>query len=308
MDTSELALSFFSILAQLAVGSFLVLSLVTWLVERKTDRDQADLASGWGWWAILAVMVAALIVSLFHLGNIKNAVLSVVNWQSAWLSREILAALVFTGLVAAYTFMKWKKVGSPSLQLAVMMLTNLTGIVLVYIMSMIYTYVRTQPAWNTPFTMLSFFNTALILGALGAGVILAANYWTVRKIDTDCQQTQCRMLRSALQGVSLGAIVLLGIELVALPLYLLNLGFNVEGGAATVRAITTQFGGLLTLRLLLGFLGAGVLAAIIYKVASKQGSERLASQMIYSAFALVLIAEWFGRFIFYTSNVGIGIL
>ena len=46
--------------------------------------------------------------------------------------------------------------------------TAATGIALVYAMARVYR-VRTVPAWDTPLTTVSFFATALLLGALGVG-------------------------------------------------------------------------------------------------------------------------------------------
>jgi anaerobic dimethyl sulfoxide reductase subunit C (anchor subunit) len=188
-----------------------------------------------------------------------------------------------------------------------MLVTGVTGMALVYIMSMIYTYIRTQPAWNTPFTMLTFFITALLLGTLGAGVILNANYQNAKKRDAECQETQCSLLRSALQGVSMGALVLLGVELIALPIYLVTLAVDVEGGVLTAQTIVSEFSGVMVARLILAFIGAGILTAIVYRVVAQQGQERLAGNLVYAAFALVLIAETLGRFVFYTSNVRIGL-
>jgi anaerobic dimethyl sulfoxide reductase subunit C (anchor subunit) len=66
-------------------------------------------------------------------------------------------------------------------------------------------------------------------------------------------------------------------------------------------------GGMLITRLVLPVLGAGVLAAIINRVVAREGQEKLAANLVYAAFALVLVAEVLGRFIFYVSNVRIGI-
>lgn len=307
MDTSELALVFFSILAQLAVGSFLVLGVVTWLAERKAGKEQADQLAGWGWWAILVVMVLALIASLTHLGNVMNAYLSILNLGSAWLSREILFALLFTGFLALLVLMKWRKIGSASAQMAVWVLGALSGIALVYSMSMIYRYIRTQPAWADFNTTLTFFVTALLLGVLGAGVILIANYLGAKKLNAECKETQCTLVRSALQGIAIAAIVFLGVELIALPVYLTNLSLDAEGGAKTASMIMTEFGSMLTVRLVLVFLGADVLAAYIFKTAANKGKEKMAGNLVYLAFVLVLVAELLGRFIFYVANVRVGL-
>lgn len=307
MDTSELALVFFSILAQLAVGTFLVLGLITWWVRQRAGSMQSDRLAGWGWWANFGVMVVALLASLTHLGNVKNAYLSILNVQTAWLSREIVFALLFTGLAGLYAFVLYRKIGSATMQTSLWLLAALMGIALVFSMGMIYTYIRTQPAWHTPYTTFSFFNTALLLGALGAGVIAAANYLQAKKLDPECRQEHCSLMQDSLKVVSIVAIVGLGLELVALPIYLTRLAVDAEGGARTLEVMVSQFNGMLILRLVLSFLGAGLLAAFIFRISTKVGKEKLIGNLTYLAFTLALIGEILGRLIFYLSNVRVGV-
>jgi hypothetical protein len=59
------------------------------------------------------------------------------------------------------------------------------------------------------------------------------------------------------------------------------------------------------MRLVLVFLGAGLLAAYLYKTAAA-GKESSIAAVTYSAFVLVLVAEVMGRFIFYATHVRIG--
>jgi anaerobic dimethyl sulfoxide reductase subunit C len=55
------------------------------------------------------------------------------------------------------------------------------------------------------------------------------------------------------------------------------------------------------------FLGAGVFGLFLYRTALSAGREKMIANLIYSAFALVLVAEVIGRFIFYASHVQIGL-
>lgn len=68
-----------------------------------------------------------------------------------------------------------------------------------------------------------------------------------------------------------------------------------------------DYGLLFALRLGLVFLGAGVLGFFVYRSASSPGRETLLGNLALAAFALVLIAEVMGRFLFYAmeSNVGL---
>jgi anaerobic dimethyl sulfoxide reductase subunit C (anchor subunit) len=61
------------------------------------------------------------------------------------------------------------------------------------------------------------------------------------------------------------------------------------------------------LRLVLVFLGAGILGLFIYRNAVSPGRERLLTGFTYSAFTAILIAEVMGRFLFYATHVRIGI-
>ncbi len=57
------------------------------------------------------------------------------------------------------------------------------------------------------------------------------------------------------------------------------------------------------LRLVLGFIGAGVLAVFLYQNASS-ADKKVLGNLAYVAFALVLIAEVLGRYLFYATRVG----
>lgn len=73
------------------------------------------------------------------------------------------------------------------------------------------------------------------------------------------------------------------------------------------RIMIGDFGVLLGLRLALVFLGAAVFGFFIYQIASAPGRERLLGNLALGAFALVLVAEVIGRYLFYATETGIGI-
>jgi hypothetical protein len=61
------------------------------------------------------------------------------------------------------------------------------------------------------------------------------------------------------------------------------------------------------MRVVLAFLGAGVFALFLYQNALSPGQEKVLGRLAYSAFALVLVAEVLGRFLFYATHVKIGL-
>ena len=63
----------------------------------------------------------------------------------------------------------------------------------------------------------------------------------------------------------------------------------------------------LVLRVVLAFVGAGVFAVFLYQNAFSPGQEKMLGNLAYAAFALVLVAEVLGRFLFYATHVRIGI-
>jgi hypothetical protein len=67
------------------------------------------------------------------------------------------------------------------------------------------------------------------------------------------------------------------------------------------------FSWVLALRVVLAFVGAGIFAMFLYQNALSKGQEKMLGNLVYSAFALVLVAEVLGRFLFYTTHVRIGL-
>ena len=306
MNTQEWALITYTILAQMSVGAFLVLAVVHYFVVRKAGVQEADRMSDRVLVAIIVTLGLGMLASLFHLGNPLNAYKAVINIATSWLSREILAGVIFAVLGVIYVALQWFKVGPAVLRTVIALLTALVGIVFVFCQAQIY-MIQEQPSWNTMATPITFYVTALLLGVLAVGAALVANCAIIQKKNPDCAEKQHDLLRSVIRWIAIASIILLGIELVVIPIYLAYLS---TGGAAALTSLGLMAGKYnlaFILRLVLGFLGAGVLALFIYRNASIAGKKRFIILHAYIAFALVLIAEVLGRFIFYATHYRIGI-
>ena len=91
MFAEEWPLMMFTLVSQLAIGSFLMLVLVRSLLTKQDPQGAAKLTNP-GFKAVGVLMVVALLLSLFHLGTPTGAYRSILNLKSSWLSREILTA------------------------------------------------------------------------------------------------------------------------------------------------------------------------------------------------------------------------
>lgn len=306
MNTQELALVTYTILAQMSVGAFVILGVINFYAQYKADEKNACEMSDRALYAIGPVLVLGVVASFLHLGNPTNAYRAVANLGSSWLSREILFTLLFMGSGAVFAFMQWRKIGEFQMRRIVALVAAVLGLALVYSMSNVY-LLDAEPAWNSVATPIAFYITTFLLGALALGVAFVVNYNYLKSKGSDANiETQSELLRTVLQGIAVASIVLLGVQLVVLPLYLSHLS---SGGAAAVESaskLTDEYGLIFALRLIFVITGAGLFMMFLYRNALLN-KERLMANFAYGAFALVLIAEVLGRVLFYAIHVRIGL-
>jgi anaerobic dimethyl sulfoxide reductase subunit C len=306
MNVSEWSLIIFTILGQMAVGAFLVLGVVHFFAVRKAGVEEADRLSDRALLAIGVVMILAFLASLLHLGNPFNAPLAVTNLATSWLSWEILLGVIFAVLGGAFGITQWRKISTFAVRNVIAILAAIVGIGLIVSMAMVY-MLETQPAWNTFQTPVSFFTTTVLLGSLALGTAFVANYAYVRRNNPACEDIQCELMRGALRWIALVSIIMLGVEFFVIPVYLATLASLGGEAALSASLMVNEFGIIFSLRLILAFIGAGVFGMFIYQNAISSGQERLLSNYAYAAFALVLFGEVLGRFLFYATQVQIGL-
>lgn len=304
MNTREWALIAFTILAQMSVGSFLVLQVVRYFAQHKSGEQVADELSDRALYAIGPVLVLGLAASLLHLGNPINAYRAVTNFATSWLSREVFFGTLFAVAGGAFALMQWRKISTSKERNILAGITGLLGIMLVYSMSNVY-MLPTRPSWNSPTTPISFFATTLLLGALAMGAAFVANYWFAQRKNPGCASELCILLRDSLRWIAISSIVLLGIEFVVLPLTLASLA-NV-GAGESASLMVGEFGVIFGLRLVLVFLGAGIFGLFLYRASLAPGHEQMLGQLAYLAFLLVLVGEVLGRFLFYATALKFGL-
>lgn len=305
MGIRDWSLILFTILAQMSVGAFWVLGFVHLYARRKTNEVEADRLSDRALLAIGPVLFLGFLASLLHLGEPLGAVRAISNVGESWLSREILFGVTFAVLGGLFAIMQWRKLSSFAVRNVIAILAGIAGLFLIISMSMVY-MLPTQPAWNSLATPVSFFTAALLLGSLVMGTAFAGNYFFLKSKGEEGLSTQLALLRTSLRGIAVVALLMMGIQLIATPIYGASLSSGAPEAQESARMLAGDFSVMFTLRLILSFIGAGLFAMFLYR-ASDGAKERYLAYLVYGAFALVLVSEVLGRYLFYAIQVGVGV-
>jgi anaerobic dimethyl sulfoxide reductase subunit C (anchor subunit) len=281
----ERSLVAFTLLAQMAVGAFWALGAVhLWVVRGAGMADRALLG-------IPALMLLAVLASFFHLGAPRYAWRALANLRSSWLSRETLFALLFTaasGLVAGLQWFHW---GPVAMQDTLVWVAALLGLALIVSMANAYR-LRTIPAWDTWATPASFFITACLLGGLAAGAMLALNSGIPLEVRG-----------ATLRGIALGAILLVGLELVIVPLWVAGLAPGQGPARRAAAKVTRQHGLIFKLRLALAILAVTVAGIGLSPWLEGAGIGVTTVAVL----GLVLASEMLSRLLFYEARVRHGL-
>ncbi|MDR2188249.1 MAG: dimethyl sulfoxide reductase anchor subunit [Azonexus sp.] len=122
----------------------------------------------------LALLIAGLIASFFHLGQPRRAWRAASQWRTSWLSREVIVLPAFCAIVAIYGLIHYSGVNpllatlpsgaALSLSFVFGSLGTLLAFTLFVCTAMIYACLRFLPEWHTPLTV---FNYILLGGASG---------------------------------------------------------------------------------------------------------------------------------------------
>lgn len=306
MNVKEWALIIFTVLAQMSVGSFIVLGFIHYFTKRAEGTEAADQMSDRALIAIGPVLILAMLASLFHLGNPLFAPRAITNLATSWLSREILFGVLFAGVGGVFAIMQWRKISTFVVRNSIALVAAVLGIGLVISMSKVY-MLDSQPSWDNLATPISFFVTTFLLGLFAVGAAFVANYSYLKNQGADCAEAMCNLVRRALSWIASTALILLGVTVLVIPLYIASLSSGTGEALASMRILSEEHLLLLGLRIALVFVGAGVLGFFLFQNASTPGHERSMRVLAYSAFALVLVSEVVGRFLFYASHVRIGV-
>jgi formate dehydrogenase iron-sulfur subunit len=215
----------------------------------------------------LAVGTLALGASSLHLGRPIHAYRALKMWKRSWLSREVLMFGCFSALATLYAASLWLRLPASSALGAMTVVFGAGGI----LASACIYLVPARPAWNNKHTVVEFFLTAALLGPLFAANIEVGEGQLLILICVAAASAQ--LLNQALKFLRLIA----------------SDSFELQ---ASARLLSTILASRFLLR------GALLIAGGIVLPLVSPGRTGLAS-----AFALALMGEVLGRYLFCVSVV-----
>lgn len=309
MNVHELPMILFTVISQMSVGAFLMLGLLQVLGRRKYSGATIDRLADPALLAIGPALVFGLAVSMFHMNDVTNTLNVIRHVGSSWLSREIAFGMAFAGLGFVFALLQWRKIGPPALRQVLALLTALAGIGLVWSQAMIYYTLVTVPAWNSWFTIVQFFATTVLLGALAVGAAFMGwimwNRRAGKQLPGKERAELVSLTEDSLKAVSVIAIVAGSVLLVVTPVFLSQLSGLGAVGAASAAAYSGVW---FVVRLVLLAFGTALLALFMYYYASN--AQRLGPRPLAIvatlAFVIVLGSELIGRSMFYDSMTRVG--
>lgn len=279
MGWNEWPLIIFTVLAQTAVGAFMLSALAIFLpgkAEMKLRFERHLLPI----WVLLGI---GFLCSMAHLGMPMRGANAFLRFGQAALSNEIAFGTSFMacGGIAWLLSLPDK---APGLRKALYAVAVVLGLCFLWNMTSFY-MMPTVPTWNTPLTPLAFATTALIGGVVLVNFLFALSGFNMAKVNR-----------------VMGALALFGL-LAAIVVTLVLM--------ATLPSINTSAHQAALLSLAMGWLEAFrfVLLALAMLISFRFVSGRTA--MVPAAFAgmvFVVAAEMIGRGVFFALHMTVGVV
>lgn len=280
MDAYEIPLVIFTVFLQWSVGIIIAIVLLEWLKPKFMETVGKE-GLKTPIYIALGVSVIGTIASLFHLGAPLKAVTSITGISHSWLSREIVAVVIFNLFLLILTYIWWKKEDQASVRKGLGTFTALLGVIAVIFSGMVYFTMELHPAWNNWTTFANFLLTGLLLGAL------TVTYFALKKGTEDtAEQNVLKVL-----GIYLGIVV--AALLITIGSTFLSATGAIEAETAAAISVTSV---LFWVRVFSSLLIPATL--IIYFVVAKKVKV---VNYVLIATAFVLIGELSGRAMFYYS-------
>jgi len=285
MFSEEWPLMMFTLLSQLAVGTYIVLLFIRFSLMKNDTPLSARLTNP-GIKAVGPIMALALVLSLFHLGTPMGAYRAVFNLASSWLSREIITAGgFFVCWFLSYSNFKQGRSGA-----ALGIVTALLGLAAIFSNASVHA-MSVRPAWMDVNTYLAFFGTTFALGCVGATSLVAF------ELKGNAVPAPIGKL---LKIVAVIAVIAVAVPLVYTPVFVSTL----NAGPAAAHDSAAMISGTYLMPLVIGALLSLAGVALLYSVLKNPQSILPVNQAL-GALMLIAAGEFIGRYIFYATAVSI---
>ena len=306
MNVREWALPVYTILMQLAVGALFVLWIIRAFVKSKFSSEQLDSILRNPILVISLTVIVAMVGSHFHLSKPFQSFYAVRNFQTSWLSREIIFTVVFfltlsmLWLTSRFkndhrkliTFLGWDAI--------------LLGLIVVYCMVRIY-LIPTQVAWNSPTVLVSFYTTTLLLGTMTIACLLVLDLKFSEIQKADDIDIRVQVIKYSIVWLALVVFITVVVNIVVIfyQLYFLRQGDTTA--QTSLQLLFELYTPLFVVRLLFISIAPLWLGYAVQRMFKTGAAPQSLLMPVYMSCLLILIGEIIGRFLFYATHIRIGI-
>ncbi|OEE52006.1 dimethyl sulfoxide reductase anchor subunit family protein [Vibrio splendidus] len=277
----EWSLIFFTVLAQTAVGGYLLIgarALVLGHNEEKLNSYKVPMFILW------ALMGLGFMLSTTHLGSPLRAFNAFNQLGSAWLSNEVFFGAAFFAVGGLQWLLSVVKKGGVAIHKALMVGAMVLGVIFMYAMINVY-MINTVPTWDNIYTPLSFIMTMVVGGLLlSQFVIVFAN---------DSRFTVDR-------NITMLAVIAVAISLLV-TVGKLNLIGDIQTSAAKASELVDGLGSYVILQVAL------LMASLLVWILPMLNKAKVNPVNLGLALVLFLASELIGRGLFYSLHMTSGL-
>lgn len=306
MNLREWALPVYTILMQLAVGSLFILWLLRSFACSRFSSHEIDKIIRNPMLVIAFTALVAMAGAHFHLSKPLHSFIAVLNFKTSWLSREIVFNILFLFTISCLLYLTHFKKHYRNLIVWLGWLAILLGCGMIYSMACIY-LIPTQVAWNSTSVVISFYITAVMLGAMTIAclMMLDLKFAEIKGLEDIALRIQA--IRYSFAGLTS-----LTILLVVLTVAIIYIQVNLLAGGDRIAQTSLRLLMELYMPLFVGrqaFLLVAPLSMWI-AVSRMYGAKIQAQDLmmpVYLSCLMILIGEIIGRFLFYATHIRVGI-
>lgn len=276
----EYSLIFFTVLAQTAVGGYLLVSaraLAMGFDEAKINSYKVPMFALW------AIMGLGFLFSITHLGSPLRAFNSFNQLGSAWLSNEVFFGAAFFVVGGLQWLLSVLNKGSAAVQKILMIGAMVLGCIFMYSMVNVY-MINTVPTWFNIYTPLSFVMTMVVGGLLLSQLVIVSAKDSRFTVDRN-------IVMLAVVAVAISLVVTVG---------KMNLVSEVQSSIIKASELVDGLGGYLSVQVAL------LLAGLLIWVLPMINKSSVNPVNLTVALVLILASELIGRGLFYSLHMTVG--
>ncbi|NOH32403.1 dimethyl sulfoxide reductase anchor subunit family protein [Vibrio chagasii] len=277
----EWSLIFFTVLAQTAVGGYLLIGARALVLSHDEEKLNSYKVPMFILWALMGL---GFMFSTTHLGSPLRAFNAFNQLGSAWLSNEVFFGAAFFAVGGLQWLLSVVKKGGMAIQKALMVGAMVLGVIFMYAMINVY-MINTVPTWDNIYTPLSFIMTMVVGGLLlSQFVIVFAN---------DSRFTVDR-------NITMLAVIAVAISLLV-TVGKLNLIGDIQTSVAKASELVDGLGSYVILQVAL------LMASLLIWILPMLNKAKVNPVNLGLALVLFLASELIGRGLFYSLHMTSGL-